>query len=79
MSDEIDLSVYTNPHPASPLGKHLSRLIPPNDATVNFFTHLLNENGEKISNELITHAKVIFGSILKSIIYMLDNRSDYPP
>lgn len=47
---EIDLSAYSIPHPASPLGKHLSKLIPPNDATVSFFNHLLNENGEKISN-----------------------------
>ena len=76
---EIDLSLYSTPHPASPLGKHLSKLIPPNDATVNFFNHLLNENGEKISNELITHAKVIFGSILKSVVLMLESRNDYPP
>ena len=40
---------------------------------------MLNENGEKISNEVITHAKVIFGSILKSVVYMLDNRNEYPP
>ena len=41
----MDLSIYPMPHPASPLGKNLAKLLPPNDATVNFFNALLMESG----------------------------------
>lgn len=75
----MDLSIYPMPHPASPLGKHLAKLLPPNDATVSFFNALLMESGEKISIELTTYAKVIFGSILKSVEVILANRNDHMP
>lgn len=38
------------PHHASPLGKNLARLMPPNDNTISFFNNLFVEGGEKISN-----------------------------
>ena len=73
------MSIYPNPHPASPLGKHLAKLLPPNDATLNFFNALLMESGEKIAVELSNYAKVIFGSILKSVEVILANRNEYGP
>ncbi len=49
-SKSLDLSVYPAPHPASPLSKHLSKLLPPNDNIINFFNTLFQESGEKIAN-----------------------------
>ena len=63
----LDLSSYPAPHPASPLSKHLNKLLPPNESIINFFNTLFQESGEKIANELATNAKIIFGSILKSV------------
>jgi len=39
---QIDLSLYPAPHPISPLGKHLGKLLPPSDQTIRFFTDLFN-------------------------------------
>jgi hypothetical protein len=44
-SFEIDLSIYPAPHPISPLGKHLSKLLPSNEQTIRFFNELFNEHG----------------------------------
>lgn len=41
-SHNIDLSVYPGPHPISPTGKYLTKLLPPNDQTYKFFTELFN-------------------------------------
>lgn len=41
-SHSIDLSVYPGPHPISPTGKYLTKLLPPNDQTYKFFTELFN-------------------------------------
>lgn len=79
MPSDFDLSTYPAPHPSSPLGKNIAKLLPPNEQTINFFNALFMQNGQKISNELITHAKIIFGSILRSVINMLEKRSEYPP
>ena len=75
----LDLSIYSAPHPASPLSKHLHKLTPPNDSIINFFNTLFQESGEKIANELASNAKIIFGSILKSIQDLLAIRKDYTP
>jgi hypothetical protein len=75
----MDLSPYPAPHPASPLSKHLNRLLPPNDSIINFFNSLFQETGEKITNELSTNAKIIFGYILKSVQHLLSKRKDYAP
>lgn len=63
----LNISIYPAPHPASPLGKQLGKLVPPNDQTINFFNTLFQENSEKIVNELSLNAKFIFGSILRSV------------
>lgn len=42
---KFDLSSYPAPHPASPLAKNLGKLLPPNEATVSFFSALFSENG----------------------------------
>lgn len=70
----LDLMSYSAPHPASPLSKHLNKLLPPNESIINFFNTLFQESGEKIANELITNAKIIFGSILKSVQDLLSSR-----
>ena len=75
----LDLSVYPTPHPASPLSKHLNKLLPPNESIINFFNTLFLESGEKIANELANNAKIIFGSILKSVQDLLASRKDYTP
>jgi hypothetical protein len=36
----MDLSAYPAPHPASPLGKNLNKLLPQNDTTTNFFNSM---------------------------------------
>ena len=36
----LDLSIYPSPHPASPLSKHLNKLLPPNESIINFFNTL---------------------------------------
>ena len=36
----LDLSNYPAPHPASPLSKHLNKLLPPNESIINFFNTL---------------------------------------
>ena len=46
---------------------------------MNFFNNLFGESGERISTQLATYAKVIFGEILRSVILLLENRSSYPP
>ena len=46
----LDLSIYPAPHPASPLSKHLNKLLPPNESIINFFNTLFQESGEKIAN-----------------------------
>ena len=71
MPEDFDLNSYQAPYPTSPLGKNISKLMPPNDQTITFFNALFSENGEKIANELVTHAKIIFGSILRSVTLML--------
>lgn len=38
--NNLDLSIYPAPHPASPLSKHLNKLTPPNDSIINFFNTL---------------------------------------
>lgn len=43
--EEMDLNLYQMPHPASPLGKHLAKLLPANESTVAFFNALLMESG----------------------------------
>jgi hypothetical protein len=37
---DVNLAVYPAPHPISPLGKHLSKLVPPNDQVMKFFNEL---------------------------------------
>jgi hypothetical protein len=39
-SQALDLSIYPAPHPASPLSKHLNKLLPPNESIINFFNTL---------------------------------------
>ena len=78
-SQDINLSVYPAPHPISPLGKHLSKLTPPNDQVIKFFTELFSEHSDKIANELTIHAKIIYASILKSVMEILENRQQYAP
>lgn len=46
----LDLSIYPAPHPASPLSKHLNKLLPPNESIINFFNTLFQESGQKIAN-----------------------------
>ena len=75
----LDLSCFPAPHPASPLSKHLNKLLPPNESIINFFNTLFQETGEKIANELATNAKIIFGSILKSVQELISVRKDYTP
>ena len=75
----LDLQNYPAPHPASPLSKHLHKLLPPNESIINFFNTLFQESGEKIANELATNAKIIFGSILKSVQDLLEVRGEYTP
>jgi hypothetical protein len=75
----LNISVYPAPHPASPLGKQLGKLVPPNDQTINFFNTLFQENSEKIVNELSLNAKFIFGSILRSVHDMIAARREYSP
>lgn len=36
----LDLSIFPAPHPASPLSKHLNKLLPPNESIINFFNTL---------------------------------------
>ena len=48
----LNTNLYPAPHPASPLGKQLSKLLPPNEATNSFFNTLFQEPSEKIINEL---------------------------
>lgn len=67
-SQDIDLSIYPGPHPISPTGKYLSKLLPPNEQTIKFFNEYFSEHGERITNELTAHAKMIFGAILKSVM-----------
>jgi len=67
-SQDIDLSIYPGPHPISPTGKQLSKLLPPNEQTIKFFTELFSDHSEKIANELTAHAKMMFGAILKSVM-----------
>lgn len=38
--EPLDMSIYPAPQPLSPLGKQLSKLMPPNDQSVNFFNNL---------------------------------------
>jgi hypothetical protein len=40
MPADFDLSTYPAPHPSSPLGKNIAKLIPPNEQTINFFNAL---------------------------------------
>lgn len=37
---QMNLSEYPAPHPASPLSKHLNKLLPPNDNIITFFNTL---------------------------------------
>ena len=78
-STTLDLQNYPSPHPASPLSKHLHKLLPPNESIINFFNTLFQETGDKIANELASNAKIIFGSILKSVQDLLAVRKDYTP
>jgi len=41
----LDLMSYPAPHPASPLSKHLNKLLPPNESIINFFNTLFQESG----------------------------------
>ena len=41
----LDLQNYPAPHPASPLSKHLNKLLPPNENIINFFNTLFQESG----------------------------------
>lgn len=75
----LNISIFPAPHPASPLGKQLGKLVPPNDQTMNFFNTLFQENSEKIVNELTINAKFIFGSILKSVHEVIAARREYSP
>jgi hypothetical protein len=75
----LDLSLYPAPHHACPLGKQLGKLLPPNDSTINFFNSLFTESGDKIVNELAVNAKIIFGSILKSVQEVISQRRTYAP
>ena len=80
--DEIDLRLYSTPPPGNPLGRHLAKLMNPNDladTTVAFFTNLFAESGEKISAELVTYANIIFGAILKSVKYTIEHRNEHVP
>ena len=36
----IDLNTFPAPHAASPLSKHLKKLLPPNESIINFFNTL---------------------------------------
>jgi hypothetical protein len=40
----LDLASYPAPHPASPLSKHLNKLLPPNESIINFFNTLFQES-----------------------------------
>jgi len=44
-SQHINLTIYPAPHPISPLGKHLSKLVPPNEQVTKFFNDLFAEPG----------------------------------
>ena len=61
------------------MSRQLSKLLPPQDSTISFFNSLFQEGSEKIVAELITYAKCIFASILKSVQEMMSNRSEYSP
>jgi hypothetical protein len=37
---QMNLNEYPAPHPASPLSKHLNKLLPPNDNIITFFNTL---------------------------------------
>lgn len=37
---QINLDEYPAPHPASPLSKHLNKLLPPNESIITFFNSL---------------------------------------
>lgn len=39
-SQDVNLAIYPAPHPISPLGKHLSKLLPPSDHVIKFFNEL---------------------------------------
>lgn len=70
------------PPPGNPLGRHLAKLMSPNDladTTVAFFTNFFADGGEKISAELVTYANIIFGAILKSVKFVIDHRNDHMP
>ncbi len=75
----MNLSEYPAPHPASPLSKHLNKLLPPNDNIITFFNTLFQQSGEKIANQLTSNAKIIFGQILKSVQELIDSRKDHTP
>lgn len=50
--DELDLRLYAVPPPGNPLGRHLAKLMTPNDladTTAAFFTNFFADGGEKIS------------------------------
>ena len=78
---EIDLTKYTFPGKKTPLAKQLSKLLPPNESTINYFTNLLDEKSEKCMNKelLANFASAIFGSILVSVEEVLKNKDDYSP
>jgi hypothetical protein len=40
----LNTSVYPAPHPASPMGKNLAKLMPPSEQTINFFNTLFQES-----------------------------------
>jgi hypothetical protein len=44
-SQHVNLAIYPAPHPISPLGKHLSKLVPPNEQVIKFFNDLFAEPG----------------------------------
>lgn len=45
MPADFDLNAFPAPHPSSPLGKNIAKLIPPNEQTINFFNALFMETG----------------------------------
>lgn len=47
--NKINLSNYPCPHPSNPLNEHLSKLNPPTDTTLQFFTALFTQNSERIA------------------------------
>jgi hypothetical protein len=76
LAQRINLQNYPMPHPSNPLSEHLSKLNPPNDATLTFFSHLFAaQASEKITVELQNYAKVILACILKGNIDLLDRRN----